>query len=60
MKRIRRLLPRNEQRLKRLRQVYRDGLVEPEAYRRQKRELEETLGSFVSPPGLTENQERRF
>ena len=53
MKRIRGLLPRNEQRLKRLRQVYRDGLVEPEAYRRQKRELEETLGSYVSTPGPT-------
>ena len=60
MKRIRRLLPRNEQRLKRLAQVYRDGLVEPEAYRSQKRELEETLGSSASPPGPPENQERRF
>lgn len=53
MNRICRLLTRNEQRLNRLAQVYLDGLVEPEAYRRQKRELEETLGSYVRTRGPT-------
>ena len=37
------------QRLKRLEQVYLDGLLEPDDYRRQKRELEEKIASLVVP-----------
>jgi|GEM_PF-278643 len=38
-----------EQRLKRLGQVYLDGLLEQDDYRRQKRQLEERLHSLVVP-----------
>jgi hypothetical protein len=38
-----------EQRLKRLGQVYLDGLMEYEDYKRQKRQLEEKLGDLVVP-----------
>jgi DNA invertase Pin-like site-specific DNA recombinase len=38
-----------EQRLKRLGQVYLDNLVTPEEYQRQKRQIEEKLGSLVVP-----------
>ena len=37
------------QRLKRLGQIYLDGLLEPDDYRRQKRELEEKIASLVVP-----------
>ena len=37
------------QRLKRLGEVYLDGLLEPDDYRRQKRELEEKIASLVVP-----------
>ncbi len=37
------------QRLQRLGQVYLDGLMGPEDYKRQKRDLEEKLGSLVIP-----------
>ena len=37
------------QRLKRLGQVYLDGLLEPDDYRRQKRDLEEKIASLVVP-----------
>lgn len=38
-----------QQRLKRLGQVYLDGLVDPDDYRRQKRELEDKLANLVVP-----------
>jgi len=49
VKRVNRERKEAEQALKRLGQVYLDGLVEPEEYRRQKRTLEEKLHTLVVP-----------
>src|SRR5918996_1671366 len=48
-KRVEKERKESEQRLKRLGQVYLDNLVAPEEYQRQKRQIEEKLGSLVVP-----------
>jgi site-specific DNA recombinase len=49
VKRVERERKEAEQRLRRLGQVYLDGLLEHEDYKRQKRQLEERLQSLVVP-----------
>jgi hypothetical protein len=49
VKRVERERKETEQRLKRLGQVYLDGLLEHEDYKRQKRQLEERLQGLVVP-----------
>ncbi len=49
VKRVNRERKEAEQALKRLGQVYLDGLLEPEEYRRRKRTLEEKLHTLVVP-----------
>src|SRR5918992_1091575 len=56
VKRVERERKETEQRLKRLGQVYLDGLLEHEDYKRQKRQLEEKLQSLVVP-GIDAAQE---
>ncbi|MFQ6029037.1 MAG: recombinase family protein [Dehalococcoidia bacterium] len=56
VKRVERERKATEQRLKRLGQVYLDELMDYEEYRRQKRQLEEKLGSLVVP-GIEAAQE---
>ncbi len=56
VKRVERERKETEQRLKRLGQVYLDGLLEHEEYKRQKRQLEEKLQSLVVP-GIDAAQE---
>ncbi|MFQ6026165.1 MAG: recombinase family protein [Dehalococcoidia bacterium] len=56
VKRVERERRATKQRLKRLGQVYLDELMDYEEYRRQKRQLEEKLGSLVVP-GIEAAQE---
>ncbi|MFQ6028746.1 MAG: recombinase family protein [Dehalococcoidia bacterium] len=56
VKRVERERKATEQRLKRLGQVYLDELMDYDEYRRQKRQLEEKLGSLVVP-GIEAAQE---
>ena len=48
-KRVEQERKETDQRLRRLAQVYIDGLLIPEEYQRQKRQLEDRLGSLVVP-----------